>query len=116
MSIQRKTPLILAGGLELAGLGKPDFWPVAAKGIKLELNVTAEGGETQGKDSMSRRACRCLCPRAKPQEPAYVEEQPSASAGGLDPSTTTDSNPVAVDSEAASSASPKEREERGPNP
>lgn len=35
MSIQRKTPLILAGGLALAGLGTPEFWPAAADAVAI---------------------------------------------------------------------------------
>lgn len=42
MSIQRKAPLILAGGLELAGLGKPDFWSVAVEAIQLKVRSTGK--------------------------------------------------------------------------
>lgn len=35
MSIQRTTPLILSGGLALAGLGTPNFWPTTCEAIKV---------------------------------------------------------------------------------
>lgn len=35
MSIQRKTPFVLCGGLALAGLGTPNFWPVSVDAVQI---------------------------------------------------------------------------------
>lgn len=44
MSVQRKSPLKLCGGLALAGLGTPSFWPTAADALQITGGIKQVGG------------------------------------------------------------------------